>query len=93
MNFSVMSRELFLLVIPFVEVVEYGFAPRRAEEVLVVLFVDRTVERVPLFAALAYRIEAFCLSKFVCVVFADSLGCFPGWERIGFRNCRFRIPR
>ena len=59
MNFSVMSRELFLLVIPFVEVVEYGFAPRRAEEVLVVLFVDRTVERVPLFAALAYRIEAF----------------------------------
>ena len=55
MNFSVMSRELFLLVIPFVEVVEYGFAPRRAEEVLVVLFVDRTVERVPLFAALSDR--------------------------------------
>lgn len=88
-----MFRELFLLVIPFVEVVEYGFAPRRAEEILVVLFVDRTVERVPLFAALAYRIEAFCLSKFVRVVFADSLGCFQGWERIGFRNCRFRIPR
>ena len=34
-----MFRELFLLVIPFVEVVEYGFAPRRAEEILVVLFV------------------------------------------------------